>query len=372
MLVNASRILSRNVRDEDIVARIGGDEFVILMNNSASIEDVAALSQRIIAEFRQPFDFNGFSCRCGVSIGIAQATGLNVDARRVLVNADIALYRAKGLGRNRFEFFTLDLQEEIVSHKRTADEVLSAIDNGEFVTWYQPQFCAKTGVMTGAEALLRWNHPHHGILAPARFLKIAEDLNVSAVLDQIVLETVLRDKMRWAALGLKVPKVSVNVSSKRLHDENLIANLESLAITPGEISFELVESIFLDDGDVSVSGNIERIKALGIDLEIDDFGTGYTSIVSLLKLKPKRLKIDRQLVMPILDSPQERTMVRSIVDIARSLGIDTVAEGVETMQHAALLRDLGCDLLQGYAFAKALPFDEFVRAARANWLRQAA
>ncbi|WP_249406320.1 putative bifunctional diguanylate cyclase/phosphodiesterase [Rhizobium sp. CFBP 13726] len=372
MLVHSSRILSRNVRDEDIVARIGGDEFVILMNNSASIEDVAELSQRIIAEFRQPFDFDGFSCRCGVSIGIAQATGLNVDARRTLVNADIALYRAKGLGRNRFEFFTLDLQEEIVSHKRTADEVLSAIDNGEFVTWYQPQFCARTGELTGAEALLRWNHPHHGILAPARFLRIAEDLNVSAVLDQIVLETVLKDKMRWTALGLKVPKVSVNVSSKRLHDENLIANLESLSITPGEICFELVESIFLDDGDVSVSGNIERIKGMGIDIEIDDFGTGHTSIVSLLKLKPKRLKIDRQLVMPILEAPQERTMVRSIVDIARSLGIDTVAEGVETMQHAELLRELGCDLLQGYAFAKALPFDEFVEAARADWLKQAA
>lgn len=133
-----------------------------------------------------------------------------------------------------------------------------------------------------------------------------------------------------------------------------------------------MESIFLDDGDVSVSGNIERIKGMGIDIEIDDFGTGHTSIVSLLKLKPKRLKIDRQLVMPILEAPQERTMVRSIVDIARSLGIDTVAEGVETMQHAELLRELGCDLLQGYAFAKALPFDEFVEAARADWLKQAA
>ncbi len=372
MLVHASRILSRNVRGEDIVARIGGDEFVILVPGNSTAEELALLSQRIIAEFRQPLDFEGLSCRCGVSIGIAQASGMKIDARRILVNADIALYRAKGQGRNGYEFFTQNLQAEIISQKRTADEVLSAIDNHEFVTWYQPQFSARTGKLTGVEALIRWNHPHHGILAPDRFLKIAEDLNVAAVLDQLVLETVLKDKMRWAAMGLEIPKVSVNVSSKRLHDQALIDTLKTLPIRPGEISFELVESIFLDDGDDLISSNLERIKALGIDIELDDFGTGHTSIVSLLKLKPKRLKIDRQLVMPILSSPQERTLVRSIIDIARSLGVDTVAEGVETMQHASILRDLGCDLLQGYAFSRPLPFDRFVAAAAKDWKQEAA
>ncbi len=371
MLVHASRILSRNVRSSDIVARIGGDEFVILATSNSGAEQIAQLAQRIIAEFHQPIDFEGFACRCGVSIGIAQASGTNVDARRTLVNADIALYRAKGMGRNRYEFFTQNLQAEIVSHKRTADEVLAGIDNDEFITFYQPQFDARTNQFTGVEALIRWNHPHHGILAPDRFLKIAEDLNVSATLDHIVLETVLKDKMRWAALGIRVPKVSVNVSSKRLHDETLIDTLQSLAITPGEISFELVESIFLDESEASAAGNLERIKELGIDIEIDDFGTGHTSIVSLLKLKPKRLKIDRQLVMPIVTSPQERALVRSIIDIARSLGVETVAEGVETMQHASLLRELGCDLLQGYAFSRPLSFNDFTAAAHAGWRKAA-
>nr|WP_226951186.1 EAL domain-containing protein [Rhizobium terrae] len=372
MLVHASRILSRNVRNSDIVARIGGDEFVILATGNSSAEQMAQLAQRIIAEFHQPIDFEGFSCRCGVSIGIAQGSGLNVDARRTLVNADIALYRAKGLGRNRYEFFTQNLQAEIVSQKRTADEVLTGIDNHEFVTFYQPQFDARTNVLTGVEALIRWKHPHHGILAPDRFLKIAEDLNVSALLDQIVLETVMKDKLRWTAKGIRVPKVSVNVSSKRLHDETLIDTLKALQITPGEISFELVESIFLDESEDSAASNLERIKELGIDIEIDDFGTGHTSIVSLLKLKPKRLKIDRQLVMPILTSPQERALVRSIIDIARSLGVETVAEGVETMQHAALLRELGCDLLQGYAFSRPLSFDDFSEAAVTGWRKAVA
>ena len=372
MLVHASRVLSRNVRGTDIVARIGGDEFVILAVDNASAEEMAQLAQRIIVEFHQPIDFEGFSCRCGVSIGIAQANGMNVDARRTLVNADLALYRAKGLGRNRYEFFTQNLQAEILSHKRTADEVLAGIDNDEFTSWYQPQFDAQTNELVGVEALIRWNHPHHGVLAPDKFLKIAEDLNVSATLDQIVLETAMRDKLRWIARGLKIPKVSVNVSSKRLHDERLIDRLKPLEIIPGEISFELVESIFLDESEDVVIDNLKRIKELGIDIEIDDFGTGHTSIVSLLKLKPKRLKIDRQLVMPILDSPQERALVRSIIDIARSLGVETVAEGIETMQHAALLRELGCDLLQGYAFSRPLSFNDFTQAALTNWRKAAA
>lgn len=367
MLVHAARILTRNVVGDDIVARIGGDEFVILVQGSSDAEAMAELSNRIITEIRQPLDFDGFSCRCGVSIGIAQASGTRIDGRKMLVNADIALYRAKNQGRNRYEFFTQNLQSEIITQKRTADELLTAIEEQQFVTWYQPQFCANTMRLTGVEALVRWRHPHRGILAPDAFLGIAEDLNVTATLDQIVLETVLKDQMRWAAAGIDIPKVSVNVSSKRLKDEGLIETLKTLQITPGRISFELIESIFLDESEDGVTDNLESIKALGIDIEIDDFGTGHTSIVSLLKLRPKRLKIDRQLVIPILESRQELTLVRAIIDIAKSLGVETVAEGVETMQHAAILRDLGCDLLQGYAFSRPLPFENFSTMAVAGF-----
>jgi EAL domain-containing protein (putative c-di-GMP-specific phosphodiesterase class I) len=222
--------------------------------------------------------------------------------------------------------------------------------------------------LTGVEALVRWQHPSRGLLTPDKFLKVADEINVVQTLDRIVLDTALKDKMRWAARGVTIPKISVNVSARRLHDEMLAESLSGLQIRPGELSFELVESIFLDESEDVAAHNLERIKTLGVDIEIDDFGTGHTSIVSLLKLKPKRLKIDRQLVQPIMNSPQERALVSSIIDIARSLGVETVAEGVETAAHATLLDELGCDLLQGYAFSRPLSFEDFTEMAiESSW-----
>jgi EAL domain-containing protein (putative c-di-GMP-specific phosphodiesterase class I) len=289
----------------------------------------------------------------------------------LLVNADIALYRAKENGRNRHEFFTEALQAEIVTTKRIADEILEGIEKNQFTAWYQPQFSAGTLQLTGVEALIRWNHPRDGVLTPDKFLGIAEELNVVATLDRIVLDRALIDAMRWAAAGIEVPKISVNVSAKRLADDMLLNSLQGLSFKPGQLSFELVESIFLDESDDIVTANIEGIKKLGIDIEIDDFGTGHTSIVSLLKIKPKRLKIDRQLVAPILKSRREQALIRSIIEIVRSLGIETVAEGVETMDHAEMLGLLGCDLLQGYAFARPLSFDKFVAFASDEAIRLA-
>lgn len=368
MLVHASEVLRRNIGTDGLVARIGGDEFVILLENPGSDEMLGQLSQRIIDEMRHPVDFEGFPCRCGVSIGIATAKGQRIDARKMLINADVALYRAKNEGRNCHQFFTQDLHAEIITSKRTADEILAGLERGEFTAWYQPQFDATTLALSGAEALVRWNHPTKGLLGPDKFLKIAEELNVVQTLDRIVLETALRDKYRWAARGLTVPRLSVNVSAKRLHDASLYDTLKLLPIQPGEIAFELVEAIFLDESADVVPQNLERIKELGIEIEIDDFGTGHTSIVSLLRLRPKRLKIDRQLVQPIIGSPQERALVRSIIEIARSLGVETVAEGVESKEHADLLLELGCDILQGYAFAKPLTFDDFFGfATRDAW-----
>lgn len=358
MLMHAAEVLRQNTRKVDLVARIGGDEFVVLIRNDASNRDIATMAQRIIERMNVPVQFEGHECRFGVSIGIAREQARRNSVKKLLVNADIALYRAKAHGRNRYEFFTASLQAEIKRNKKLADEILRGIENDEFETWYQPQFSAKTQDLIGVEALVRWQHPERGVLTPDTFLKTAEEINALATLDHRVLEMALADRMRWAAAGLVVPKISVNVSARRLRDDQLVKSLKDLAITRGQIAFELVESIYLDDDDDVINRNIRRLKALGIDIEIDDFGTGHTSIVSLLKLEPKRLKIDRQLVQPMLTSGREFSLVRSIIEIGASLDIETVAEGVETMTHALRLHEMGCSALQGFAFARPMPGSE--------------
>ncbi len=354
MLVHASQVLKDKVRDDDFVARIGGDEFVVVCNSKGRPRDLSTLADRIIATMRDPVAYQGHECRFGVSVGIATEAGAGIDANRLLINADIALYRAKSRGRNRHEFFSDALQAEIVTTKKVADDILSGLERNEFLAYYQPQFDARTLDLIGVEALVRWQHPSQGLLAPDHFLRIAEELNVLANIDRLVLSQALDLQRRLNVEHKLLPRISVNVSSRRLHDENLIASLRELDIKPGTVAFELVESIYLDESDEIVGWNIDQIKDLGIDIEIDDFGTGYASIVSLLKLKPNRLKIDRQLVEPIVSSPSQRHLVESIIEIGQSLGIGVVAEGVETMEHARILDEIRCDILQGYAFARPM------------------
>lgn len=358
MLIHASYVLNSNIRPDDFVARIGGDEFVVVCLFDGDETILADLANRIIARMRQPVNYEGHECRFGVSVGIATANGATVDPRKLLVNADIALYKAKSRGRNRFEFFSDSLQAEVIKTKRVADQILQGLDRGEFEPWFQPQFDARTLDVVGCEALARWRHPTEGTLTPDTFMAVAEELNVVAQIDRIVLEQSLKYLGDWEKAGLNVPRVSVNVSSRRLQDEQLVASLQDLHIPPGKVSFELVESIFLDERDDMVLWHVDQIKDLGIDIEIDDFGTGYASIVSLLKLRPKRLKIDRQLVTPVVESMAQRHLVESVIEIGKSLGIEVVGEGVETMEHARVLRDLGCDILQGYAFARPMAADK--------------
>jgi EAL domain-containing protein (putative c-di-GMP-specific phosphodiesterase class I) len=214
---------------------------------------------------------------------------------------------------------------------------------------------------------VRWRHPTEGILAPDRFLKIAEDLNVLPAIDRDVLSQAMVDLERWRSAGLPIQSVSVNVSFRRLSDDDLVRSLRELNIEPGTVSFEFLESIFLDEFDDRVAWNIDAIKEMGIGIDVDDFGTGHTSVVSLLRLMPRRFKIDRQLIERVASSEGERRLVASIVDIGRSLGIKVVAEGVETMEQARALGEIGCDFLQGYAFARPMPAEDLER-----WLQGAA
>lgn len=355
--------LKDSVATGDFVARIGGDEFVVVCVRPLTAQQSSLLGERLIAAINQPIVYNGHECRVGASIGIATLPQAPIPAEQLLVNADIALYEAKRRGRNRVEHFNDSLRARTINVKQTADAILRSLGDDEFIAYYQPQFDANTLEINGAEALARWNHPKKGILTPDKFLDIAESLNVVAQIDASILEQALAQLSRWRNLGLGIEHVSVNISAQRLFDETLINRLETLSLKPGSLSFELLESISFDDKAEAVAESLERIKAHGIAIEIDDFGTGYASILSLIKLSPSRLKIDRQLVAPIVTNATQRRLISSIVDIGRSFSIGVVAEGVETMEHAAILRDLGCQTLQGYALARPMSADALVEFA---------
>lgn len=363
MLIHAAKLLRANIGPDDFVARVGGDEFIII-SRCGSAEALTRMGRTLIDLIRQPVPYKGNFCRFGACIGIAAESGAQVSAERLLVNSDVALYRAKAAGRNKTEFFSQKLQAQIIHDKMTADDVLRGLEHREFIAHYQPQFDAKTFAVVGVEALVRWQHPLDGLRGPVSFLRIAEDLNAVATIDRLVLEQALTDFDTWSRAGLDIGRVSVNVSGKRLNDEELLDGLELLDFKRGSLSFELVESIFLDETDQLVADNIERIRKLGIDIEIDDFGTGHASIVGLLNISPARLKIDRQFITHITELPEHSRLVASIIEIGHSLGIEVVAEGVETIEQAHHLSDLGCDVLQGYVFARPMSaeaLDPFVR-----------
>ncbi len=355
VLTEAASRIRALLQTGEVASRIGGDEFVIVTRGTGAEARARNLAGAIVQALGEPIIFEGDLCRIGCSAGVAVQTFRHENPMQLLGNADIALYEAKKRGRNRYEFFSDGLREIAVQGKKMADELILALERDEFVPFFQPQFDAVTLEVVGAEALARWNHDVRGLLAPAAFLPVAESTNKVADIDAVIFEKALFHLARWRSNGFRIPSVSVNISAQRLADPRLFETLGAHAFTPGSISFELLETIYFDDPDVSVLDAVRRLKSAGIDIEIDDFGSGRASIVSLLELAPKRLKIDRKLVAPIRESRSQRDLLASIIDIGRSQGIEIVAEGVETMEHAAILRDLGCHVLQGYALARPMP-----------------
>ena len=369
VLVRTAGILRETVGMNDLVARVGGDEFAVFIEDAPDEAGLVNLARRIIARSALPMKYLHHDCRCGVSIGIAYATGPDIDGNTLFINADMALYRSKNNGRGGCTVFNDDMKREALAKKNRSDELLAALDRDEFFCLYQPQYDCSTLQLTGVEALVRWNNPRHGIMAPAEFLPLAEELQIIDRIDKIVLHLALADLAAWHKAGVYLPRLSINISGRRLRDQNLADELTRLALPKGIISFEFLESIFLDEPDDIQITNITCIRRLGIGVEVDDFGSGHSSIVSLLKLKPDRLKIDRSIVEPVTRSERQRHLVQSIVDIGKLQGIKVLAEGVETARHIKVLQTIGCDELQGYALShpiSAADLAKLLLAARAK------
>lgn len=357
-------IIRANCRADDIGARIGGDEFSIVLAPGSDTDTAKGIIGRIQNALNEPLLYKGRKCTIRASFGIAHVEDLNEVGLEIQSFADVALYRAKEKGRNRMEFFTPTLHQDILNDRRLAREIHDALTNNEFVPFFQPQVSAIDGSLSGIETLVRWNHPTRGVLAPGSFLGVAEQLRVVPEIDRIMLEKSHLILERWQEEGIVIPKISFNVSSGRMKDPAIVSCAKDIARLETRVAFELLESILVEEESEVFRFHLDSIVDAGIDIEIDDFGSGHASIIGLMQISPSALKIDRRIVAPVASNERSRNLVRAIIEIAETLGIGTIAEGVETPQQARILKEVGCDTLQGFLFAKPLSendLKDFVR-----------
>jgi diguanylate cyclase (GGDEF)-like protein/PAS domain S-box-containing protein len=354
VLVAVAETLRTTVGTSGLVARTGGDEFAIFIEDAPHDHMLASLASSIIEACAAPAQLNGEECRYGVSVGIAAADASDAQRTTLFVDADMALYKAKKEGRGRYCFYTHSLKVAALLTKKRNDELLSALERSEFFCVYQAQYCVNTLALTGVEALVRWRHPTKGVLMPGDFLDAAVRLDVVHEVDQRVFSCVSDDLTEWGRRKIEIPRISLNICERRLHDPALISDIKKLLGSDTRLSLELLESNLLDDQAGIISEKVRELREIGVELEIDDFGTGHSSILSLLRIRPDRLKIDRALVTPIIDSLHHRQILKSIVEIGRTQEIAILAEGVESMEYLPLLQDLGCNEVQGFALARPM------------------
>ena len=363
VLRQVGRRLSALVRDSDLVGRISGDEFVVVAEVRTQA-DAIALAGRILEQLQLPLQVQGRELPSSGSIGIAIADPGD-DPETLLANADLAMYSVKQQGSGRFACFDSSLREQLQERARIEEELRTALPAGEIQAWFQPIISAVHGTVVGFEALARWQHQQRGLLAPAIFITIAEDAGLLRDLDAAVLRDACQQIGSWSALsaGL-IPRLSVNISATSLADPLLSLRVREVLARSGfpgdQLFLEITETTLVEDV-ASAFTNIAELKSLGIRLAVDDFGTGYSSLRYLRRFPVGILKIDRSFVDGLGHDPEDEVIVETVIRMARSLGIEVVAEGVETLKQEEILRRLGCHYLQGYRYGR--PADAAISTA---------
>ena len=352
VLRHISDVLDRYREPSGYAARIGGDEFVLISPEPHSVQQIQALGQSVLDSISRPIFFHGKEIKATCTVGIVKFQPAQSTMSHVLSRSDLALYDAKDRGRGRFSIFNKDMEEAAQRRRRMEREIEAALEADAFIPYFQPQYEAATGALTGFEVLVRWQHPDRGLLLPQDFLATAEQMGLIEDIDRAMLTKSVQIREHWLnAFGID-SSISVNVSARRFSNDSLIRDLERLGPAARKINLELLETIYLDNPEVDHAGIVQDLRRTGVGIEIDDFGTGHTSLLSMLAVRPDRLKIDRRLIDPIVDRDSARELVKSILRIGDQMGIQSVAEGVETDMHRDLLVDMKCERLQGYFFGK--------------------
>jgi diguanylate cyclase (GGDEF)-like protein len=367
-----ARELTMCVRTSDTVGRHGGDEFVVLLTELAQAQDAALGAQKMIATVRRPRHVAGHELHLTVSIGISVFPDDADDAVTLLTRADMALYHAKHLGRDCYQFFEPNLHVRAVERQTIEAGLHSALDRREFELYYQPKINLGTGVIVGVEALIRWRHPDRGLIEPAHFVPIAEDCGLIRPIGRWVLHEACRQARAWQDAGLPAIPMSVNISAIEFGSKaflnNVVEVLTECGLDPRYLEIELTESVLMAHGDTTTSV-LQALKTLGVQMAIDDFGTGWSSLSYLRHFPIDALKIDKSFVQEISSASSSAPIVRGVINLGKSLDYRVIAEGVETRDQFAFLHTEDCREAQGYYFSRPLCAQQCAELLKAGTIR---
>ena len=375
LLVAVAERLRQCVRDYDAIgraeavssksgttlARLGGDEFILAMADIDRVEDAAKAAQRLIEAMESPFILDDHEIVVTASIGISLYPDDGGDAETLLKNADSALYHAKDAGRNNYQFYNQSMNAKALARLSLESSLRRALDNREFLLHYQPQVDARSGAIIGAEALIRWRHPDLGLVSPLDFIPLAEESGLIVPIGEWVLQTACAELKAWQDAGNGVLRMAVNLSGRQFRQQDLVGTVQRAISTAGidaqSLELEITESMLMQDAS-ETTRLLDSLKALGVKLSVDDFGTGYSSLSYLKRFPLDALKIDRSFIRDIATDPDDAAITVAILAMAGGLGLEVVAEGVETIEQLTFLRNLNCQMIQGYLFSKPLSSEQ--------------
>ncbi len=353
LLTEVGNRLNRQIRDSDILARIGGDEFAIIVTQSEDANADAQIAQRVIDSISEPFDIDGETVFVGASIGIARAPLNGTQPDQILRNTDLALYRAKESGKGVYQFFEPGMDSHALERRTLESELRDALENHEFILNYQPLVDAKTKKPTGFEALIRWDHPIRGIISPAEFIPLAEKTGLIVTIGKWVISQACKTAKNWP----DEYTVAVNLSAQQFNTDDIVKTvrdaLEDSGLEPGRLELEVTESLLIEQPDEVVE-TLQELKALGVVIAMDDFGTGYSSLAYLMKFPFDKMKIDRSFVVAMDTDIAARDILKTIGSLGESLKMEITVEGIETQDQVNFLSSMPCHHLQGYYFARPL------------------
>jgi len=368
LLQQAGQRLRSVLRDTDTVARIGGDEFTIVLSNIHRPTDAGSVARDLIKSMAESFVVNGKSNFVGASVGIAIYPTDGTDVDELMKKADTAMYRAKEMGRNTYAFFTEDMNTEAVARVSLENDLHSALDKDQFVLYFQPLMNVVHNTVESCEVLLRWKHPDHDeLITPTKFIGVAEDAGLIDAIGTWVIQTACRKYREWMKEGNSLKRIAINVSGHQFNNPRFIEHvhsaLEQSKLPPHHVELEITESVLIYDMNTSIK-TLQQLHNTGVGLTLDDFGTGYSSLSYLRNFPADILKVDRSFIIDIPYDKEATAIVRMIIELAHSLGKRVVVEGIETEGQADTIRELGADYAQGYYFSQPLPEDEFLSFMR--------